>query len=100
MAHRAELLCIAQQCGARIAICGSVARGQDRDGSDIDFHVRCFDDADRPGDYAYRRVKKLVDEFRRMLAPYRVDLYPLPTYPLGGAQKASMERDAIDLGEL
>lgn len=96
--HRQELLAIAERFGAgRLAVCGSVARDEDKNGSDIDFYVWAFTDWD--GVDSRTRADALVREFRRVLAPFSVDVRGLPGWPLDPPFEASMKRDAIDLSD-
>jgi predicted nucleotidyltransferase len=95
-----ELLSIAEEAGAiDIALCGSVARGDDEDDkdppSDLDFYVPDFRDPESRD--ARQRADRLVDEFRRVLAPFGVDVRPLPGWFLSSEHEATMKRDAIDL---
>lgn len=91
-----ELLAAADRYGARdVCLCGSVARGEDHERSDIDFLVLTFDDEDGPD--ARQRAKALVHAFLELLEPYRVDVRPLPGWPLDPPFAATMRRDAIPL---
>jgi predicted nucleotidyltransferase len=88
------LIRVAASCGATsVALTGSVARGEDKDGSDLDFFVYDFADPESPD--AGKRANRLVKEFRRILAPYRVDVRPLPGWPLGPEFEQKMRADAI-----
>jgi predicted nucleotidyltransferase len=78
-----------------MALTGSVARGDDKDVSDIDFFVDNF--ADPGGPDARDRADRIVAEFRRILAPYGVDVRPLPGWPLGAEFEATMRHAAIPL---
>ena len=95
----AELVALAAGYGAtRVSLCGSVARGEDVDGSDIDFYVNEFS---QPGSLdGQDRADQLVLGFRRALAPFKVDVRGIPGWLLGPEHEASMRRDAIDLREL
>ena len=95
----AELVALAAGYGAtRVSLCGSVARGEDVDGSDIDFYVNEFS---QPGSLdGQDRADQLVLAFRRALAPFKVDVLGIPGWLLGPEHEASMRRDAIDLREL
>ncbi len=94
-----QLLRIADDFGANnIRLCGSVARGEDLDEdppSDIDFYVPDFRDPEARD--ARQRADRLVDEFRRVLAPFGVDVRPLPGWDLSPKHEVTMNRDAIDL---
>lgn len=99
VAHAQELIDIGGAHGARdIAICGSVARGTDTSESDIDFLVGEFDGGDGPE--RRREADTLVERFREVLRPYKVDLRPLPGWLLGPEYQESMVRDAIPLSHL
>lgn len=94
----AELISIGARYGAHgICLCGSVARGQDSDArdSDFDFFVNEFEDPQGPD--ARTRADALVREFRAALAPYRVDVRPLPGWFLDPPFEASMREDLIAL---
>ncbi|WP_395695590.1 nucleotidyltransferase family protein [Nocardioides sp.] len=98
-AHASELIEIARTCGASdVALCGSVARGEDRDDSDIDFLVGHFDGDD--GSVSRARADEMVKAFRECLHPFRVDLRPLPGWLLGPEHHAAMTKDAIPLASL
>jgi predicted nucleotidyltransferase len=95
--HAAQLIQIAASFGATgVCLCGSVARGDDTDDSDLDFYVRSFDDTlpDARG-----RADGLVESFRA-LSPYRVDVRPLPGWRLDSPYEATMQRDSIELSLL
>jgi predicted nucleotidyltransferase len=95
-AHAKELLHVAEHLGAlQVALCGSVARGDDHDRSDLDFYVHEF--VKPKATDACRRASRLVKEFGRILAPYRVDVRGIPCWPLSSEHEASMKMDAIDL---
>lgn len=81
-----------------VGLCGSVARGQDRDDGEIDFFVRNFVPADGPE--ARLRATQLVRDFRRILAPHSVDVRGIPGYMTDPAYEASMRRDWTDLRDL
>lgn len=104
IARRDELLHAANELGAiGIALCGSVARGEDSDKSDIDFyvtHFEGFEDRNHSNMKGWLRATQLVKEFRRILEPYHVDVRPLPGWCLGADHETSMRRDAIDLEKL
>jgi predicted nucleotidyltransferase len=94
-AHAAELIEVAASLGAtNVCLCGSVARGDDTDDSDIDFYVFEFDE-EAPG--AGRRADEGVGAFRALLAPHKVDVRPLPGWLLDPPHEATMRRDAIEL---
>lgn len=93
-----ELLRIAENLGARrVALCGSVARGSDHDGSDIDFYVKEFAGPDQT---ARVRANRLVKGYRLILQPYGVDIRGIPGWLLSADHEASMLRDAIELEQL
>jgi len=95
--HAAELVAVASSFGAGgVCLCGSVARGDDHAGSDIDFFVLRFD-----ADCEESRVRAdgLVAAYRA-LCPWNVDVRPLPGWLLGAEQAASMRADAIPLATL
>jgi predicted nucleotidyltransferase len=98
-----KLLAIANEFGARrMSLCGSVGRGTDRDGSDIDFYVWEFDEgipdtAERLD--ARRRANALVKTLRAM-CPYRVDVCGIPGWLLDEGFKATMRQDSIALAQL
>lgn len=95
--HAAELSAIAATLGAKgVCLCGSVARGDDSEGSDIDFYVREF----RDGSDGRRRADHLVKEFRDRCRPYEVDVRPLPGWLLDAGHEAAMQRDAVPLEDL
>jgi predicted nucleotidyltransferase len=104
--HAHELLDVAKDLGARrVALCGSVARGEDGDCSDLDFYVREFEEPNARN--ALRRADQLVKEFRRILVAYCVDVRfrgigdrGIRGWPLSPEHDASMNKDAIDLNEL
>jgi predicted nucleotidyltransferase len=82
----------------RVSLCGSVARGDDIEGSDIDFYINEFLEPRSPD--ALERADKLVVAFRQVLAPFKVDVRGIPGWLLGPEHEASMKRDAVDLGTL
>jgi predicted nucleotidyltransferase len=97
--HGEELLAIAQRLGVRtIGLCGSVARGEDGDQSDLDFYVSEFDEPES-GD-ARSRATQLVREFRRVLDPIKVDIRGIPGWLVDPEPEDSMRRDSIDLRQL
>jgi predicted nucleotidyltransferase len=97
--HAAELMRIASELGAsRVALCGSVARGEDHESSDIDFYVFDFRLTDSFEDR--ERADRLVAEYRRVLDPYRVDVRGIPGWLLSPNHEATMRSDAIELGSL
>ncbi len=102
-AHAGRLIAIAETYGATgVCLCGSVARGTDGDGSDLDFYVRDFEDSSpqpsgRSG--ARQRADDLVAAFRE-LSPYPVDIRSLPGWPVDPPFAETMERDAIELAVL
>ena len=97
--HGEELLAIAQRLGVRtIGLCGSVARGEDGDQSDLDFYVSEFDEPES-GD-ARSRATQLVREFRRVLDPIKVDIRGIPGWLVDAEPEDSMRRDSIDLRQL
>lgn len=94
--HAAELTAIAADLGASgVCLCGSVARGDDTEGSDIDFYVREF----REGSDGRDRADQLVNEFRDR-CPFEVDVRPLPGWLLDAEHEATMQRDAVPLEAL
>jgi predicted nucleotidyltransferase len=96
LARGYELLRVAKDFGAlQVALCGSAARGDDHDRSDLDFYVHEFVEPDATN--ARRRANQLVDAFRRMLAPYSVYVRGIPGWPLDPEYEASMKTDTIDL---
>jgi predicted nucleotidyltransferase len=96
-AHVVKLTETAAKYGAtRVCLCGSVARGEDTDKSDLDFFVMEFDDhaPDVRG-----RAEDLVREFRA-LSPYGVDVRGIPGWFLDPPFEATMRREAIELSRL
>jgi predicted nucleotidyltransferase len=103
-AHAGELMELAASFGAmHVCLCGSVARGEDSDGSDIDFYVREFDEG-APGTlqriHARRMAWKLVEAFGD-LSPYKVDVLGIGGgWLLDPSREATMRRDSIELSSL
>ena len=98
--HANDLIEIAAGFGAtHVCLCGSVARGTDKDGSDLDFYVWQFDNGE-PGTVealeARRRASGLVDTFRA-LSPYKVDIRGLPGWLIDPPFEATMKRDSMEL---
>jgi predicted nucleotidyltransferase len=94
--HATELLAVAERLRARnVGLCGSVARGDAHDDSDIDFYVWDFQNPD--GIDALERAQALVKAFRGLLQPYRVDIRGIPGWMLDLAIEKNMQRDWIDL---
>lgn len=102
IAHATELIEIARRYGATgVCLCGSVARGDDHDGSDIDFFVKEFSAETGPGSHdARRRADSLVAAFRALAAPYAVDVRPLPGWLLGPDEEQTMRAEAIELAQV
>ena len=95
----AELVALAAKYGATgVSLCGSVDRGDDIEGSDIDFYVNEF--LEPKSLDARERADQLVFAFRQVLAPFKVDVRGIPGWLLGPEHEASMKRDAIDLQTL
>lgn len=91
-----ELIETARVHGAhRVALCGSVARRDDKDGSDIDFYV--FEFAEWNANDARARGNYLVRDYRKILKPYSVDIRGIPGWPVDPDFEAAMKRDSIDL---
>lgn len=98
-AQKQALLDTAAWYGAHgLGLCGSVARGEDTDASDIDFYVRDFEGPDGPEERL--RANDLVKAFRELLTPFRVDIRGIPGYPLDPPFEASMQRDWRDLHDV
>ena len=94
-----ELLEIGVRCGASdIGLCGSVARGTDQDGSDIDFYVKDFHGGSTPE--ARLLANELVKEFRGLLAPFGVDVRGIPGWPVSTEHRASMLNDFVPIETL
>jgi hypothetical protein len=99
--HAQQLIDIGAELGATgIALCGSVARGEDQAESDIDLYVAHFELRDDAGPQDRLRADELVKRFRAVLAPFEVDMRPLPGWLLSPAHEASMQSDAIPLKRL
>ena len=97
IAHAAELIELAGGLGARrLCLCGSVARGDDADTSDIDFYVWEFD-TEMEGPSAWQRANQLVKAIRSLSSPYEADVRGIPGWFLDPPFEATMRRDAIDL---
>jgi predicted nucleotidyltransferase len=97
--HGSQLLRIAnEQRAFHLALCGSVARREDRDGSDIDFYVHEFAEPDAAD--ARERANQLVLEFRQVLRPCDVDIRGIPGWPIDPEYAVSMKTDAVDLCDL
>lgn len=97
--HGEELLRISRDAGANgIALCGSVARGDDGDSSDIDFYVHAFCEPESPD--GRDRAERLVKRFRGVLLPYEVDIRGIPGWFIDPPQEASMKLDSIDLASV
>jgi len=62
------------------ALCGSVARCEDGDESDIDFYVFEFGDPDASD--ARARANQLVKDSGRILQPFGVDIRGIPGWPV------------------
>lgn len=98
--HAAELIALGESYGAhRLSLCGSVARGEDSDDSDIDFYVHDF----YPGEpgiiertLAADRADELVKAIRT-LCPYAVDVRGIPGWPIDEAHETKMKQESIDL---
>ncbi|MDQ1747832.1 MAG: hypothetical protein QOD07_2095 [Frankiaceae bacterium] len=106
--RRQDLLDVARAFDACLSLTGSVARGEEaerdeRPGkpreSDIDFYVSRFTSS---GDHSmdYDRANQLVRRVRQILAPYAVDLRPLPGWLIDDPQLEGFKRDAVPLEEL
>lgn len=98
LTNGAQLLAIVESVGANgVALCGSVARGEDSDEkqSDLDFFVHVFQNPDATD--ARGRADRLVNEYRALLRPIGVDVRGIPGWPAGPAHEATMRRDSIDL---
>jgi predicted nucleotidyltransferase len=96
--NAARLLTLSEGHAARrLCLCGSVARGEDYDDSDIDFYAWEFSE----GDDARERADSFVESVRAM-CPYRVDVraHDMPGWPLEPPFEESMQRDAIHLSSL
>lgn len=95
----AQLLsAIAARYGARrVCLCGSVARGQDQDGSDIDLYIFEFD----PDQEGHDRADALIAAIRDV-SPYPVDVrgHDLPGWPVDPAFEENMQKDALGLSAL
>jgi predicted nucleotidyltransferase len=99
-AHAGDLMEVAASVGAmHVCLCGSVARGEDSDDSDIDFYVWEFDEGASgplPRIEARRRARDLVKAFRA-LSPYKIDVSGIPGWLLDPSWEATMRGDSIEL---
>lgn len=88
--RRRELIAAAQAHGAsRVRVFGSVARGEDRPGSDVDLLV------DLPPGLGLLGFGRLLDDLERVLDGARVDL--VPATDVKPEIRARVEREAIPL---
>jgi predicted nucleotidyltransferase len=100
LAARLQLERHARELGASdVCLTGSVARGEDHDGSDIDFWVEGFDGDEMT---ARQRTTEVVRAFREILQPYAVDIRGdyFPGWLVDAPQASAMRRDAIRLADL
>jgi hypothetical protein len=100
-----DLLAVAQEFGATLCVTGSVARHEEAEAgerpdrpnaSDIDFYVEGFQTTgDHPVDVL--RANDFVSRVRAILAPFDVDIYPLPGRLIDDKQLEGFRRDATSL---